>query len=213
MSLVSDPPADKLNGVSHCEFAPEATPAKKWVPTEESFNKLLALFSSERNEAGIEYEKFRIKLIRFFEWRGHTAADILTDKTFDRVMLKLSQGEEIKNLKGYTYIVAKYISHEEGDPSRLTGLTDELPITAETPTQQDIEDEDHLFRYLKKCLDELPPGSKKLILTYYQEEKRTKIDGRQQLADDLGIPLNALRIRAHRIRKTLERRINECISQ
>jgi RNA polymerase sigma factor (sigma-70 family) len=212
MSLVSDHPADKQNGVSPAEPAPDTTPAKQWVPTEEAFNKLLALFSSDRDEAGKEYEKFRIKLIRYFEWRGRAAADILADKTLDRVMMKLSQGEEIKNPKGYIYSVAKYILQED-DSEFLTELTDELSNAAQDLPQHDSEDNDPFFRCLEKCLNELPPGSKKLILTYYQEEKRTKIDGRRQLAEKLGIPINALRIRAHRIRKALEKRIHDCISQ
>ena len=46
---------------------------------------------------------------------------------------------------------------------------------------------------------------------YYQEERRAKIELRQELADSLQIPLNALRIRAHRIRARLEQCITQCM--
>jgi len=64
---------------------------------------------------------------------------------------------------------------------------------------------------LDQCLDALPAENRRLIVDYYQEERRAKIELRQELADRLNIPLNALRIRAHRIRNTLEQCINRCL--
>jgi len=60
-------------------------------------------------------------------------------------------------------------------------------------------------------LDSLPKENRKLIIDYYQEERRVKIELRQELADKLNIPLNALRIRAHRIRVGLEKCITNCL--
>jgi hypothetical protein len=48
-------------------------------------------------------------------------------------------------------------------------------------------------------------------MDYYQAERRAKIELRQQLAEKLDIPLNALRIRAHRIRATLEKCVTKCV--
>ncbi len=50
-------------------------------------------------------------------------------------------------------------------------------------------------------------------MKYYHDEKRAKIDYRKQLADALGIPLNALRIRAHRVRISLEKCVKDCLAQ
>ena len=41
-------------------------------------------------------------------------------------------------------------------------------------------------------------------------EKRGKIDNRLSLAEKLGIPLNALRSRAQRVRAKLEQCVNRC---
>jgi len=43
-----------------------------------------------------------------------------------------------------------------------------------------------------------------LILRYYQGEQRAKIENRRALAERLGLTINALRIRASRIRSRLE---------
>jgi RNA polymerase sigma factor (sigma-70 family) len=64
---------------------------------------------------------------------------------------------------------------------------------------------------LQKCLTALPPEQRKLITHYYRGDKDTKIKGRRELADELGIPLNALRIRASRLRGKLEVCLRKCL--
>jgi DNA-directed RNA polymerase specialized sigma24 family protein len=62
----------------------------------------------------------------------------------------------------------------------------------------------------EQCLGSLPEESRHLILEYYESEKRGKIDNRLSLAAKLGIPLNALRSRAQRVRVKLEQCVNQC---
>jgi DNA-directed RNA polymerase specialized sigma24 family protein len=50
-------------------------------------------------------------------------------------------------------------------------------------------------------------------LKYYQQEKRAKIDHRKELADRLGIALNTLRMRVHRIKAILQQCVGECLKQ
>ena len=213
MSLASEPVANKQDGANPSDSAPGNTSKPKYVPTAEAFDKFLALFSSDRDEAGKIYEELRLRLIRFFEWRGIGSADILADKTFDRVTRKVDQGEKISSPMGYIYTVASFIFRENYDPGRQTELDEELIIAPSYTPQPDLEDDDPLIDCFDKCLDELPLDNKNLIMAYYQDEKRTKIDLRRQLAEQLGIPMNALRIRAHRIRKTLEECIQKCLAQ
>jgi len=62
-------------------------------------------------------------------------------------------------------------------------------------------------------MQDLNADSRELIVQYYQEEKKAKIDTRRKLAADLGIDLNALRVRAHRIRFALQRCVSECLAK
>lgn len=211
MSSVSDPPAGKESGADPANLAPDASRNPKWEPSAETFQKFLTLLSSDYEEAGKEYEKLRTKLIRFFEWRGCASADILADKTFDRVLRKLDQGEIITNPGAYVRKVGYYIFLED-DTSLLTELDEESSTVTSDSPEDDSNDSDALFSCFDKCLAELPPESKSLILAYYQDEKRLKKDGRRELAEQLDIPMNALRIRAHRIRKILERCIQKCMA-
>jgi len=212
MRPASEPADDKNSGANPSDSAPGNTSKPKYVPTAEALEKFLALFSPNRDEAGRQYEKLRTRLIRFFEWRGCCLADVLADKTFDRVMKKIDEGAEITSPTGFTCSVANYIFQENNETGRLTELDEELTVVPVDPSQLELDDDDPLIDCFDKCLDELPADNKNLIMEYYQEEKRTKIDLRRQLAEHLGIPMNALRIRAHRIRKSLEECIQHCLA-
>jgi len=63
--------------------------------------------------------------------------------------------------------------------------------------------------YLRECLRGLPKESRELIIEYYLEEGRAKIEDRKALAEKLGISLNALFSRAKRIRDRLE----QCVTR
>jgi DNA-directed RNA polymerase specialized sigma24 family protein len=71
--------------------------------------------------------------------------------------------------------------------------------------EPDEEPDDERMEALQECLDRLPPSSRDLILDYHEGERRGRIDNRRAIAERLDIPLNALRIRVHRIRTRLER--------
>jgi DNA-directed RNA polymerase specialized sigma24 family protein len=195
------------------QFRPfETTTKSKWTLTPESFEKLLESFSTNRDEAGKQYELIRYKLIRFFEWRAIDAATDYADETINRVARRISEGQVIENLKSYFYGVARLVFLEALKERERTpqaeenaGVTPGYEIPSETPADVRLE-------CFEKCLDGLSSPNRHLILDYYREERRTKIELRQQLANELQIPLNALRIRAHRIRLSLERCITSCVA-
>ena len=62
-------------------------------------------------------------------------------------------------------------------------------------------------------MQQLTVANRELVLQYYQEEKQAKIDHRRRLAEQLGIALNALRIRAHRIRASLQECVQNCVQE
>ena len=185
----------------------------EWSLTQEAFNKLLAAFSHDADEAAKQYEALRIRLIRFFEWRATPLADDRTDEVFNRVTRRIDEGQQVKNVAAYAYRVAYLVFLEALKEPELIDIDQEL---IQQPTiEPQFEDTEHerRLRCFDSCLQVLPIDHRQLILFYYQEERRAKIDRRKKLADQLRISLDALRIRAHRIRKELEECIASCIRQ
>ena len=200
--------------VKHAQDKPAGTRRHDpWVLTPQAFDKLLANLSPDRDEAGTQYELIRTKLVRYFESRGVGSAEARADDTLNRVARRLDEGQQVENLVAYIYRTAYLVflealkepGHDEIDP-------DKVPPVIPEPPFEDTEKE-RRQRCLDQCLSKLTTENRGLILGYYREEGRAKIDLRKQLADGLRIPLNALRIRAHRIRTNLESCIAECLGQ
>ncbi|HEV7397336.1 MAG TPA: hypothetical protein VGN86_12565 [Pyrinomonadaceae bacterium] len=184
----------------------------KWVPTPEAFEKLLASFSQNREEAVRGYELARSKLIRYFERRAVASPEHFADEALDRAMRRIDEGKQISNLMAYLYKIASNIHLEILDQEeKKRRALNELPTSIPSST---IDDEDNPKQNcFDKCLERLPEKERSLILDYYQEEGHAKIEHHKEMAARLGIPLNALRIRVHRIRVRLEECIRACLEQ
>lgn len=183
----------------------------KWVLTHDALEKLLNSFSPDRDEAAAQYEAMRRKLVRFFEWRGIDAADEHADETINRVARRIDEGQSIDNLRSYFYGVARmvYLEALRDREHAPIALDDAIHDLREEITQE--MEQDPRVVCLDRCLESLPPQNRYLIVNFYEEEKRAKIELRQDLADRLQISINALRIRAHRIRVSLEECISTCL--
>lgn len=184
--------------------------------TREGFEKLLATLDPDPGRAGERYELIRRKLVRFFEWHQCGPADDKADEVFDRVGRRLQEGEVIRaaDPASYFYGVARNVLHEHWDAlkreQRALQAAGAIPESAEGFAEQP-SDSENAHECLQSCLSKLSSERRRLILGYYQGEKETKILGRQGLADRLQIPPNALRLRAFRIRETLERCVRTCL--
>ena len=86
----------------------------------------------------------------------------------------------------------------------------ELEVAARN---EDPLEEDPLTHCFDMCLQQIATRSRDLIYQYYCGEQQEKIRARKELATHLGIPLNALRIRAFRIRTKLEALVRECMAR
>ena len=63
---------------------------------------------------------------------------------------------------------------------------------------------------LERCLQELNPDQRALVVAYYRDERRQRIERRRDMAKRLGITMNALSIRVGRIRTALEASVETC---
>jgi DNA-directed RNA polymerase specialized sigma24 family protein len=178
--------------------------------TKDAFEKLLNHFSPDREEAVRLYLAMRLRLTRYFEWQSCFPAELQVDKTLDRVARKIDEGAAIVNLTAYSLQVARFVCKEWRRENRPLTELESIPEMATEPPTEDEQKEARLS-CLDDCLDKLSIESRNLILGYYSGEGRAKIDRRIKIAEALGIPLNALRIRAHRIRNTLEECLKECL--
>lgn len=171
--------------------------------TQEMFEQLLAWLDEDRDRAGKKYEEIRYQLINIFIMRGCLVSEELADKTIDRVAGKVKDiaGTYVGDPALYFYGVARmiYLEHVRSRPAILPAL----------PSQSEKESE-RSYACLQRCIDKLSPANRELILAYYGEEQSGE-EGRRRLAARMGLELNALWVRVHRIREKLRGCVTECL--
>ena len=191
---------------------------KNPIPTKEQFDVLMTWLGSESNHAGQKYELIRQSLIKFFAWQGCWDAEHLADQTFDRVMKKVSH--VMIDYSGdpalYFYGVARKLLLEQRreDARRCEKEFSESDLSQSTQNASDScddVDDDRKFECLDKCIGELSAENRSLIMDYYQEEKRAKIDFRLEIARKLGLEIKYLRVKVFRIRASLFNCMEECL--
>lgn len=177
--------------------------------TAEEFDALLAILDPDREAAGRSYEIIRGRLIRLFNlWGCTTHAEALADETFNRVARKAAEGLVLQRSNPYPYIlgVGRHVYQEWRRRLNQEGWIAE---SGDWPPFAPPEEEEPDFRlpHLRRCLQTLAADQMRLLLSYYEHEQR--IRSRRDLCDELGIPMNALRIRIHRLRRKIEACIEE----
>lgn len=189
---------------------------KEWVLTQDGFDTLLDWLDSDRDRAGLKYESIRLRLIKIFTCRGCHEAEELADETINRVIARVAElasvyeGDPALYFYGVSQKVhLEYLRRAHSQPTNL-------PYTSAGQNKQAIDlttDIEPEYECLERCLEQLPTDNRDLVLRYYQQERKAKIEHRKSLASELGIAVNALRIRAHRIRMVLQRCVRDCIEQ
>jgi RNA polymerase sigma factor (sigma-70 family) len=174
--------------------------------TQAAFDKFLAWLDPDRERAAKKYEEIRRRLIKIFTCRGCFESEDLADQTINRVIRKAQDITEsyVGDPALYFYGVARNVHLEYVRKSQAT-----LAIPQTTP-DQDKEIESHC---LEACMERLPAEQREWVLEYYKDERRAKIDHRKEMAERLGIASNALRIRMHRIRLSLQNCVVTCMQQ
>ena len=191
--------------------------------TPEAFYALLTQLNPDRDRAGEIYETIRRKLVRLFEWRGCGSPEDLADETINRVARRLAEGVELRSSDPYGYfcgvahLVYKEVMRRASREHRALVEGGGWPSPS---FNDDSEPSDRRLDCLRQCLGQLAPDQRDLVLRYHQGKSdqgrsdpgENNIRNRQKLADEAGIPMNALRIRVHRLRRKLESCVHTCLS-
>jgi len=200
------------------------TEKKEWILTREALDGLLNFLDSNPTVAANEYEQIRQRLIRLFRWRGCLLFDEYTDETIDRVARRIAEGKEIRTSKPYLIfhgVAINVIREHWRKAERVSQAVEGFHRSPElSPNPEDLktreEDERQMQTRgdcLRQCLRKLPAENVSLIKRYYAEGDILNKDQRKRIADALKISVNALRVRAFRIRAEVEKCVLNCLSQ
>lgn len=181
------------------------------------FDRLLAWLDDGTESHGERYLEMHRRLVSYFDRRNRPAADDLADETLNRVARRLEQdgGIATRPPARYCYVIAKFVLLEDLRRGRRQTCLDETrPVfdrragNADPP--EDLARRERRLACLDRCLQELKPEQRALIVDYYRDSRQQKIERRRDLAIRLGVSTNAVAIRACRIRDRLMTCLNGC---
>lgn len=183
---------------------------KERPPTAEEFQKLLEWLDPDPEAASRKYGTIHSRLTRMFISRACIDPEELADEVMNRVAVRIEEisktfsGDPALCFYGYvTYVCMEYLrdlkKRSEAEP---------FPIFIHSEDERQQEDD-----CLTRCMDELTAAKRYLFCRYFRAVKREKIDDRKRLAEELGVSANALRIRAHHIRRGLRQCMDGCLNE
>jgi DNA-directed RNA polymerase specialized sigma24 family protein len=180
---------------------------------EETFRRLLEWLDQGANTNGQSYLAIRERLVGYFDRKNCLHADELADETLNRVARRLDEEGNIETEAPakYCYIVARFVFMEylRANEKEIAAL-DHVGRGDNSMSPEDRERKERMLECLDRCSSKLEASQRDLILGYYSGEQRVKIENRRSLAQTLKITLNALSIRACRIRDRLENCVRDC---
>jgi DNA-directed RNA polymerase specialized sigma24 family protein len=176
---------------------------------QELYEKLIEALDADRGRAVDRYEKLRRRLLKFFAWERAPFPEGCADATISRVAKRISDREQIHDLNACFHDVAALVLKEslEEEKQRRAGMEiapAPLPVS-------NAEESETAFECLEQCLRRLSPSNQYMIVQYYHGERSRRTENRRALAKELGIPSNALRNRALRLRGKLEGCLRQCV--
>lgn len=182
--------------------------------TRAAFSRLLEWLDDGVGSQGERYFEMRRRLVSYFDRRNRPSADDLAGETLSRIgrTLEKDGATAITPPARYCYVVAKSVLLEDvrcesldvalGEPrivvaSAAHGVAPHEPGEGLTIEGQRLE-------RVGRCLQELKREQRQFVVDYYRGTGRQTIERRRDMAKGLGLTLDALGIRASRIRRSLE---------
>ena len=176
----------------------------EWGLTRPALDRLLGWLDADADRAARKYEQTRRSLIKFFEHRGCHTPEEQADRTIDRVARRIGEGTVIDEPAAYFYGVARNVLQEYY--RRRSGT---IPPLLYVP--DDAAAQHRRYECMGRCLDRLPLESRMLLTEYATVEKSRGNELRAAMARRIGVTLNTLRLRVHRLREQLERCVQGCM--
>ncbi len=181
-----------------------------------ALTRLLEWLDDGTESHGETYLEMRRRLVAYFDRRNRPDADALADETFNRIGRTLVQAGAIPVTPParYCYVIARFVRLEDLRKGRrmVPFEEDRQPADAGAGQDGDVDavEREQRLECLDRCLQKLKPEQRELVVEYYRDARRQRIDRRREMAERMGVSMNALGIRVHRLRATLESCVGAC---
>lgn len=164
------------------------------------FDKLSKLLEPNARSVEAGFQQCRLKLVKFFAWRRCQDPENLADETISRLLKNVHDGQEISadNPYSYVYAIANNVFREYVRAKKK----EETFIDIDEVEEATVLATDDCNR---QCLEQLSDEKRELLARYYLDDEE-----RLSIAREMGLSLNALRLKVHRLKHGLKRCWADC---
>jgi DNA-directed RNA polymerase specialized sigma24 family protein len=168
----------------------------------EFFDALLDLLGDGPEEAGTAYRSLHRRLTRFFRLNSRSDPESLSDEVMNRLAKNAANDPTaIASPGAFALGIARHLLQED---FRLQIRETEMARHWNVVMAAVDTDKEPILQAMEACLARLPEHKRELLRTYYEWTGKRKIDHHRQIADRLGLTINALRHRLMRARRELD---------
>lgn len=163
--------------------------------------------------AAEKYEFVRQSLIHYFRRHGVSDPLSLADEVIGRVTKKVEEVAPtyVGNPVHYFLAVARKVLSESWRQPLSVELSEDLPAL---PVSEAAATKELLLQSLEQCWTHLSPQEQNVLLRYYLDPPlQTVRESREELARELEMTVNALRVMTHRLRSKLRRCIKKLVEK
>lgn len=196
---------------------PKFEPKKNWSITDTAFKRLLEWLDEGENSDGQKYLEIRERLVSYFDRKNCLNPDELADETLNRVARRLEEEQvQTETPAKFCYITARFVFLESlREKEKKSVPLDEAgqKLADAQNSKEEAELKEKRLDCLEICVGQLETPNREMIISYYYGKERVKIENRRNLAQKLGLSINALSVRACRIRDKLEKCVGKCVGK
>ena len=173
---------------------------------ENSLEALLALLGAGSKDAGAAYRELHLRLVRLFRLQSDSDPEALADEAMDRlgkiaVRTNTAGARQIDSPVALALGIARHLLQEDQRRQMRETATARDWVGSRV---QESKAEAEILEAISTCLATMPAGKRDLLTTYYEWRGERKIEHHRNLAEKLGLTLNALRNRLMRARQELD---------
>jgi len=164
-------------------------------------DRLLTLLHADRQKASSRLSLLETRLFKLFQWERVADPASRVQDLLGRLRTQLAEGREILNPEIHCLDLARDIVKEAEQAAAARRRPRSGIVSGPAQTTDSRED---WTEAVHRCLREMPPPSRDILLRYYHPEPRTREENRRQLARSLGLSPEELREQASELRERME---------
>jgi hypothetical protein len=190
---------------------------KNWIISESAFQRLLEWIDGGNESEGKRYLEITNRLVNYFDRKNCLNPNELADETLNRVARRLEEEGNIdsETPEKFCYITAKFVFMESlRNKERQNIQLDEVienKLVINSYDDKGIMEQ--RLNCLETCTNNFDNSNREIIFSYYYGEERIKIENRRNLAKKFELSVNALSIKACRLREKLHICVNKCVEK